>query len=627
MAAADQPPPTLTLENQAIKISVNNTDDGRGRFAVDVTGGDPCRTDDDGQPLIYGRPVPWTSYATVLIDGKACAFGGPTARRAGRDLPTGKEIMPPTVKEGRILAAWRLGDLEITQSLSIVEGPTTGIPDTARIAYTLVNRGQAPCRAGLRICLDTMLGSNDGAPFRLGDRQIMTDLALARSELQPYWQAFDSLNAPRVIAQGSLSGGELTPPDHVIFTNWGNLADAPWEPVLAEGRDFTRAGEFELDSAVALFWDETAIPPGGALTRVIYYGLGSVTIAKGDLNLGLTAPAAVEAGEAFMVLAYVENSGNGQAREAELTMEAPASCALLTPARVRLGRLLGGEASQAAWMIRGTAPGTVTIRVTTRAEGIGPVNAERTIRLIAPAKLALELAEPPSILAGSGRYHPYPVPLQATVRNVGGSPSRGVWVRMAPGRGMALAPGESPDRCLGELAPGAQAVVTWHAIAAGEPGVAHYLVTAGSAAGSAVGRDAQLIWPDLAGQLKVLVAPVAGYSGWYRADLRLLNLPEAARVALDIRLGAHLRLLTVQRGGFEVVDGQVLALLKNVRSDGTMISLRAERPAALGRADDLFATLWLKGEPAIIWVSNAEITDSEGRTIPAAVIHDYEGSP
>ena len=37
-----------------------------------------------------------------------------------------------------IVTVWRYGD-EVTQYLSIVDGPT-GLPDTARIAYTMVNR-------------------------------------------------------------------------------------------------------------------------------------------------------------------------------------------------------------------------------------------------------------------------------------------------------------------------------------------------------------------------------------------------------------------------------------------------------------------------------------------------------
>ncbi|MGE5599393.1 MAG: cellulosome anchor protein, partial [Bacteroidota bacterium] len=191
---------TVMVQNEAIRLVVNDTDDGRGRFAVDVTGGDPARVEDNGQPLIYGRPIPWTSYTTVRIDGVSYAFGGPTTRRAGKDLPTGEATTLPVVKDGAIISAWRYGEIEVTQHLSIVDGPTTGALDTARIAYTITNRGQERHRVGLRICLDTMLGENDGAPLRMGARQIETDEALSGAQIQPYWQAFDSLSEPKVIA-------------------------------------------------------------------------------------------------------------------------------------------------------------------------------------------------------------------------------------------------------------------------------------------------------------------------------------------------------------------------------------------------------------------------------------------
>ena len=415
-------PATVTLENEAIRLTLNNTDDGRGRFAVDITGGDRTRATDDGQPLIYGRPVPWTSFTTIRLDGHDYSFGGATARRSGKGLAVGKEVIPPLGREGALVTTWRYGDLEVTQHLSIAEGPTTGRPDTARIAYTMVNRGPVRHRVGLRVCLDTMLGGNDGAPFRLGQRQILSDETLRGSTAEPYWQAFDSLGEPRVIAQGTLAGGELTPPDRIYFTNWGTLADDGWEPALVAGRDFTRLGEFEPDSAVALLWEEADLPPGGVLNRVTYYGLGGVTIAQGRLSLGLTAPAGVPSGQGntFMILGYLENRGEGVAQEAALTLELPRSLRPLSPLRVELGRIRSGESRQVAWMVEAVGTGTARIKVTANAFRLPAIAVERDIRLVAPARLEVTTLKPPVIQASSGRYLPYPVPLTAVVANRGG---------------------------------------------------------------------------------------------------------------------------------------------------------------------------------------------------------------
>ncbi len=78
--------------------------------------------------------------------------------------------------------------------------------------------------------LDTMCGSNDGAPFRVGSQAITTATALNGQEVPDYWQAFDSLSSPTVVCQSSLRGGNITPPDKVVLADWGTLADDTWDP-------------------------------------------------------------------------------------------------------------------------------------------------------------------------------------------------------------------------------------------------------------------------------------------------------------------------------------------------------------------------------------------------------------
>ena len=47
-------PNRLVLSNEYIAVAVNRSPDGTGRFGVKVTGGDPYRSGDEEQPLIYG---------------------------------------------------------------------------------------------------------------------------------------------------------------------------------------------------------------------------------------------------------------------------------------------------------------------------------------------------------------------------------------------------------------------------------------------------------------------------------------------------------------------------------------------------------------------------------------------
>ncbi|MGE5549305.1 MAG: hypothetical protein ACM3ZC_02095 [Bacteroidota bacterium] len=620
-------PATVTLENAFVRLVVNNSADGQGRFAVDVTGGDRARATDDGQPLIYGRPVPWTSYTTVRLDGRVHAYGGPTSRRAGKDLPPGVMVSPPRVHEGAILSTWRYGDLEVTQSLSIVEGPTTGLPDTARIAYILANQGETRHRVGLRVVLDTMLGSNDGAPFRLGEKQILTDEWVQGKTATPYWQAFDSLGDPSVVAQGTLAGGELTPPDRLFFTNWGTLADAPWEPPLVAGRDFTRLGEFEPDSAVALIWDDVELAPGGVLTRTTYYGLGGLTIAKGELTLGVTAPASAASGDGgtFTILGYLENRGKGVAQDVVMTLDLSETVRPVSPRRVPIGRLKPGESRQVAWLVEGIGAGTARIRITAEAFQLAPTVVEREIRLLAPARLGLKALDPPVVRVVAGRYEPYPVEVGALVANTGGNTAPAAWAQIVPGPGLRLAPGEAEHRALGPLAPGEEVKVAWAVAAGGSAGAAGYTILAGSSECPAIRVEKAVDWPKLERHLQVSVTKAPERPGMYRVEISLVNAAEAARLAVRIRFDDRLaRLVTVQRGGFMTEESMALPWLSPpVPSYGNLV-LEGARRTSLGRAQETYAVLWLAGpenEPPQVKLEVIELRDAAGKALPATVVY------
>lgn len=259
----------VRLENPYIAIIVTESGEHAGRFALRTTGGDPGRAGDENQHLLFqqaGVP-PRGSYTTFRIDNVDYVFGGATQWIAGANGVEGSVIQYPVIVErnGReeILAIWQLGPIQVTQRLYFVRSSTTGLFDTARIHYEVENIGNASHMVGARIMLDTELGENDGAPFRVGDRAIETDAVYTQATLPDFWQAFDSLTEPRVIGQGTLRGEGLTVPDRVYFTNWGAVAEGVWEFDFQPGRDFSRIGApWVLDSAIALMWDPQPLMPG-----------------------------------------------------------------------------------------------------------------------------------------------------------------------------------------------------------------------------------------------------------------------------------------------------------------------------------------------------------------------------
>ena len=195
------------------------------------------------KPLVYGMADPWTSYTTIQIDGRNYVFGGPTQTSAGRQGPFGELISGPEVIQGNAISTvYKLGPVKAEQILSFTRSSTTGLQDTARIAYTLTNEDSVSHSVAMRLMLDTMLGANDGAPFRVEQQAVTTDTLFTGGAIPEFWQAFDSLADPQVMSQGTLRGSGVTPPDRVYFSNWGALAESIWDFDFDPGRIFPPEG-------------------------------------------------------------------------------------------------------------------------------------------------------------------------------------------------------------------------------------------------------------------------------------------------------------------------------------------------------------------------------------------------
>jgi hypothetical protein len=463
------PTQVLTLGNEYVVLGVTKSGPEAGRFALETTGGAPDRPADDGKPLIYGRPRPWTSYTTVRVDGRDFVFGGRSETRAGQGAEYGEVIEEPTLRRGAVEAAYALGPVEVRQSLELAESSTSGLVDTVRIVYEVTNRAPRPHRVGLRLMLDTMLGANDGAPIRLGERTLTGDALVAGQDLPPFWQAFDSLSQPTVTAQGTVADPTTVRPDRIVVTNWGNLADRPWEAPLTPGREFVREGEDELDSAVALYWEEAPLGPGETRWYATAYGLGGVTIIPGELTLGLTAPANVgeqtDGTGVFSVVAYVENVGKWPAREVTVTLRLPDGLTLAAGERAerRVGDLAAGAETTLLWRVgfRNLAGSTKRFRVEVTAAGLPPVAGERSVTILGPPRLAVTGRPLPRVLASGEGFSPERVTVEATVTNGGPAPARFVRVGLHLPVGWHLARLEKSDKFLGNLGPGEQRTVTW----------------------------------------------------------------------------------------------------------------------------------------------------------------------
>jgi len=381
------------LENEFIRVVVNQGPDEAGRFSIRTTGGDPSRPSSKNQHLIFGGNAPWTSFTTLNIDGEKYAFGGPTKRRAGQNAKFGKQLTPPTVANGKLTCTYQYGDLDVTQELTLVRGMSTRMLDTAGIRYTITNHGESAHQVGVRILLDTMCGSNDGAPMRTGVQAITSATALTGKEIGEYWQAFDSLSKPTVVSQGTLRGGKITPPDKVIFADWGTLADEPWDPALTAGQGFIRKGETDADTATALFWNPVAVDGGQSISYLTYYGIGDVQTKAGNLTLGLTAPAETtfeqERTEPFTITGYLQNAGGFEGRDVAYSIALPEGLTLLSGSKLHetYDSMSPDETKQMSWVVRanGKQSGKRDVKLSVTSTNIEPNEVAWGMQLNVPA--------------------------------------------------------------------------------------------------------------------------------------------------------------------------------------------------------------------------------------------------
>ncbi|NLW47709.1 MAG: hypothetical protein GXY86_10295 [Firmicutes bacterium] len=555
----------LILENQYIKIFINAGPEETGRFAVDVAAGDPLRNDDDGKPLIYGHPKPWTSYTTIRINGKNYVFGRATKKRAGTGLPGGKMITGPVLEKDQLLTQCRYDQVLAEQLLTIARSPSTGVLDTARIIYRFVNQGPKPVEIGVRSLIDTMLGTNDGAPFRVGETEITSDLSLNKDQYPDFWQAFDSLANPSVIAQGSLKGDGITQPDRIIFTNWGKPASKPWDFSLEPGLDFTRLGEDELDSAVVMYWDPRTVGPGEQFEVVIYYGLGGISFAPGNTFLGISAPAEVQYNigvpRKYSVILYLEHRGEAKAKNIKVRLLLPKGLetAQGSVPEITLSQLSPVITKQFVWDVipNGAFQGNTSFEIKVTGDGLESNQVKRALKIIGPPLLEV-ITVPPELKIVNNRLEPNPFTLTVKIKNIGQSTAYGLKAFINPESGIKLAPGERSEKYLTELAPNGETNVSWQVESLPGAVKGEFKITI-------LGNNIkQLVYP---GELSI---PIPGVKVWFsdpgtlhpsqvfNCNLYASNLMKAKKYTLDVKYNPkQLRLVYVSRGTFLVEDGEL----------------------------------------------------------------------
>jgi hypothetical protein len=352
--------------NEQLDVAADPT---YGWFSMGTLLGDPATPLDDYARILYGHPWGGTSYTTLRVNGADALFG---------DGGQWEDVPHFDPAQQAVVATWVNGSVRVRQMLKL--SPASGVMTPAQIQYQVENISADPQEVGLRIMLDTQLGSNDGAPFRvLGHGAITSETEFLGADVPGSFLVVDDLSAPNVVTQGVIRApGERTP-DRLVIADWGNLWSNPWDYTVRPTYPITR------DSSVAYYWEPVTLAPGQVVDLATRYGATSVSFGSGELSTVLSAPDQICApGEnPFWVQAFVRNNTDGTAQNVTAGIDLPAELRLVDghPQSHALGDLGPGAETQVSWLVRATGAGWFDYSVTTSADNAQGSTAQRQIQV------------------------------------------------------------------------------------------------------------------------------------------------------------------------------------------------------------------------------------------------------
>lgn len=331
------------LNNEFLKLVLEQSS---GKINLWTTNGDPLNAKDNNKKLLYNGGNPYTSYSTVSVDGDHKIYGA--------DGLT--EALTYNAADKSISGTAAYGKITVKQTVRFVRNSATGRDDVVEIKYTATNTDTAAHKVGMRIMLDTMLGSNDDAPFRVAGQDVTNETEFTGDNIPSYWQAFDSLEDPTVIAQGSFLKDTSNLPDKVQFVGWPHVKKTAtiWDYQIPETA--TANG----DSAVTVTWNEKELAPGESRTYTTHYGLSQLDqIATSQAqSLGLKVHVEQEAElknnrYETTVTAYINNTGDTDITNPTLNIVLPEGASLVEGEMpsVVYGSIKPGEELTKTWRV------------------------------------------------------------------------------------------------------------------------------------------------------------------------------------------------------------------------------------------------------------------------------------
>ncbi len=292
-----------TISNQYLSAIISDRYPGSSLNLANVEGL-PNTPADDGAALLFGYPLSDMSYTTLRIGGQDVRFGS----EHGQNL----QALLKSANGKMISRVWQFNEIQAIQRVRLVNSTwsVNRAEDTILLQYVLINTDATRTQnVGLRILLDTMLGSDDGAPIRVPyyrNYNMTNEVSFDFPTIPPWWTAMgrDPQTGEIIFsAQGTIKGYDATVPDKFVIANWHDWEESSWDYDAKKDNPIK-------DSSVMMWWNPRDIAPGDSLVINTYYGLGEGTPdyappylirtnpANGDENVAFHLPIEIEIADA-----------------------------------------------------------------------------------------------------------------------------------------------------------------------------------------------------------------------------------------------------------------------------------------------------------------------------------------
>lgn len=280
VSAGDAGDGTVEISNDYIRVTVNKENGG---YVISTAEGDILKKSDNNVSLTHRGEYFDTSFTSFKVDSSEYVFGekyGVFGTYGGVDTKLGAD-------GDSVVSVWSTGDIEVTQTISLVNNPSSEQLGTAMITYSVKNTSESAKSIKGRVLIDTQLGEKDYGYYEVPKQRLGQGYSYFESERTWDSSADPTVNMPSdyfvrdnpfsssIVGYGVNSVFTEAKPYKMTFAHWANIAATVFDYTPDESLNFTNSlnSHKTADSAAALYYDLGSVGAGSEKSFSTYYGV------------------------------------------------------------------------------------------------------------------------------------------------------------------------------------------------------------------------------------------------------------------------------------------------------------------------------------------------------------------